>query len=187
MFHSGQWERIFCLVQTIHFSPSSGNVFFNESFIPSIGKGFPHQYKQSTLLESSFLLAENVTDMSGNHILKTGLIFAGGNSFSLPLAEIFFKQFFIPAWKYIFQSRGKSIIFYLDLFPCQWKPLFRLWASLFKALITAIDNDFLCFFSDISTNVSSFPASGNRFSGQWKPFFLPFSDTSVTDSVTFSL
>ena len=31
--------------------------------------------------ESSFQLAETVTDMSGNHFLKTDLILASGNSF----------------------------------------------------------------------------------------------------------
>ena len=64
------------------FFPSSGNVFFNESFIPSIGEGFSLYWKPSTLLESSFLLVKTVTDMSGNHFLRKDLILASGNSFS---------------------------------------------------------------------------------------------------------
>ena len=55
---------------------------FNESFIPLIGKRFSLCWKPSTLLESSFLLAKTVTDMSENHFLKTYLILASGNSFS---------------------------------------------------------------------------------------------------------
>ena len=80
MLHSGQWKRIFWLVQTVSFFPSSGNVFFNESFIPSIREGFSLYWKPSTLLESSFLLAE--TDMSGNHFLQTNLILTSGTHFS---------------------------------------------------------------------------------------------------------
>ena len=57
-------------------------MFFKESFIPAIGKGFFLQWKPSTLPESSFPLTETVTDMSGNHFLKIDLILAGGNSFS---------------------------------------------------------------------------------------------------------
>ena len=34
------------------------------------------------LLESSFLLAKTVTDVTGNHFLKADLILASGNSFS---------------------------------------------------------------------------------------------------------
>ena len=52
----------------------SGNVFFNESFIPAIGEGFSLYWEPSTLLESSFLLAETVTNISGNHFLKRDLI-----------------------------------------------------------------------------------------------------------------
>ena len=62
--------------------PYSGNVFFNKSFIPVTGKGFSLSWKPSTLLESSFLLGKTITDMSGNHVLKTKLILASGNSFS---------------------------------------------------------------------------------------------------------
>ena len=56
--------------------------FFKESFIPAIGEGFSFYWKLSTLLESYFLPAINVTDMSGNHFLKIDLILASGNSFS---------------------------------------------------------------------------------------------------------
>ena len=55
---------------------------FNESFILAIGEGFSLYWKPSTLLESFFLLAKTVTDMSGNHFSKTDLILANGNSFS---------------------------------------------------------------------------------------------------------
>ena len=48
------------------FFPSSGNVFFNESFILANGEGCSLYWKLSILLESSFLLAKNVTDMNGN-------------------------------------------------------------------------------------------------------------------------
>ena len=53
--------------------------FFYESFIPAIGEGFSLYWKPSTLLESSFLLAKTVTDMSGNYLLKIDLILASGN------------------------------------------------------------------------------------------------------------
>ena len=176
MFHSGQWKRIFWLVQPINFFPvQCKRIFFNESFIPAIGKGFSHQFKASTLLESSFLLAETVSDMSGNHFSKERPYSCRRNSFLFSLPQIFFKQFFIPAWKHIFQSRRKSIAFYLDFFSCQWKPLFRLWTSLFKALITAIGNDFLFFLSNISTNVSSFSSSINVF---LNTFSIPTSGNS---------
>ena len=52
------------------FFPYSGSVFFNESFIPAIGEGFSLYSGLSTLLEF-FLLAKTVTDMNGNHFLKT--------------------------------------------------------------------------------------------------------------------
>ena len=62
----------FCLVEMY---------FFNESLIRAIGEGFALYWKPSTILESSFLLAKTITDMSGNHFLKTDLILASGNSF----------------------------------------------------------------------------------------------------------
>ena len=64
-------KRFFRLVE-IHFltNPSFHLLEKDFFFIPS------------TLLESSLLLAKTVTDMSGNHFLKTDLIFASGNSFS---------------------------------------------------------------------------------------------------------
>ena len=55
--------------------------FFEESVIPTIGEGFSLYWKPSALLESSFLLAKTVTDMSGNRFLKTDLILTNGNSF----------------------------------------------------------------------------------------------------------
>ena len=48
---------------------SSGNVFFNEFFIPVIGEGFFSLMETGTLLESFFLLAETVTAMSGDQCL----------------------------------------------------------------------------------------------------------------------
>ena len=56
--------------------------YFNECFIPATGKGVSTWWKPSNVLESSFLLAETVTDMSENHFLKTDLILASVNSFS---------------------------------------------------------------------------------------------------------
>ena len=66
----------------IGFFASSGNVFFNESIIPAIGEGFPLYCEPSTLLESSFLLAKTVTDMSGNRFLETDLVLPSETSFS---------------------------------------------------------------------------------------------------------
>ena len=57
---------------------SGGNGFFNEYFIPTIGEAFSLYWKLSTLLESSFLLAKTVTNMSVNHFLKRDLILASG-------------------------------------------------------------------------------------------------------------
>ena len=66
----------------INFFSSSENVFFDETFIPAIREGFSLYWKPSAFLERSFLLAKTVTNMSGNHFLKTDLILASGNSFS---------------------------------------------------------------------------------------------------------
>ena len=60
-----------------------------------------------TLLDSSFLLAETVTDMSGNQFLKKDLILdilASGN-------HIFFKEFFISASGNIFFSLEEKVLF----------------------------------------------------------------------------
>ena len=61
------------------FSPSSGNIFLNESFIPAIGEGFPFSWRPSTLIESFFLLADTVTYMNENQFLKKKIIPVGGN------------------------------------------------------------------------------------------------------------
>ena len=42
--------------------------------------------------------------------------------------------------------KEKVLLFILSFFPCQWNPIFKLQRSLFKTLITAIDNYFICFF-----------------------------------------
>ena len=102
-------------METISFFPSSGNVFCNESFIPAIGEGFFLWWKGSNLLESSFLLAETVTDLSGNHFLKTELILASGNHFLL-LPQIFLKKFFIPAGGNTFSVQKKKYCFLLRTF-----------------------------------------------------------------------
>ena len=60
---------------------SSGNVFLNESFIPAIGEGLSLSCG-NRLCDKFFLLAEGVTDMSGNQFLKTNLILATENRFS---------------------------------------------------------------------------------------------------------
>ena len=111
MLHFGQWKRIFWLVQPISFFPSSENVFFNESFISAFGEGFSLQWKPSILLESSFPQAETVTDMTGSHFLKTDHILASGNHF-LPLSQIFFKMFFIPASGKTFFSPEEKVLFF---------------------------------------------------------------------------
>ena len=121
MLQSGQEKRIFWLVQTI-------SLFFvlwkhfNEFFFPSIGERFSLKWKLPTLLESSFVIVETVTYMSGNHFLKTDPIFASGNSFysqwksfSSIVSDIFQEVFHPDQWKHIFQSRRKSIVFYLEL------------------------------------------------------------------------
>ena len=74
-------ESILCLVETISFFSSIRNLFFEEFFIPAIREGYSVEWKPSTLLESSFLLGETVTDME-NHFLKRDLILASENSFS---------------------------------------------------------------------------------------------------------
>ena len=71
-------ETDFLASTTHNLFPSNGNLFFNESFL---AEKFSLQWKPSTLLVSSFLLAENVTDTSGNHCLKTDFILASVNSF----------------------------------------------------------------------------------------------------------
>ena len=91
--------------------PSSGNVFFNESFIPAIGEEFSLYWKPSTLLESFFLLAKTVTGVSENHFLKTGLVLASGNHF-LPLPQIFLKKFFILASGNTFFSPEDKVLFF---------------------------------------------------------------------------
>ena len=74
-------ETDFLASTTPNLFPSNGNLFFNESFFAAIREKFSLQWKPSTLLVSSFLLAENVTDTSGNHCLKTDFILASVNSF----------------------------------------------------------------------------------------------------------
>ena len=57
---------------------SSGNVFLNELLIPAIGERFFSLVDHVTLFERLFLLAK--TDfMSGDQLLNTELILAGGN------------------------------------------------------------------------------------------------------------
>ena len=98
----------------------------------------------STLLESSLLLAKTATDMSGNHFLKTDLIFATGNSFSnqwkprSSSSRLMETHFSVQKKKYFFLLR--------TFFSWQCKPLFKLQGSLFKTLLNPIGNDFLSFF-----------------------------------------
>ena len=80
----------FRVVETDFLASTNHKLFFrlvetyslNESFISAIGEGSSVHWEPSTLIESSFLLAKTVTDMSGYHFLKTDLIFANGSSFS---------------------------------------------------------------------------------------------------------
>ena len=76
-------NQFLCIFQRLlpvtAFFPSTGNIFFSEFFSPTIGEGFSLYWKPSTLLESAFLLAETVTDMSGNQFLKKDLFLASGN------------------------------------------------------------------------------------------------------------
>ena len=103
--------------------PYSGSVFFNEFLFPAIGEGFSLQWKPSTSLEISFLPAETFTDVCENHFLKTDFIHASENSF--PSQQISSSSIVsnisqgVPQprqWKHIFQSRRKSIVFYLEPF-----------------------------------------------------------------------
>ena len=75
----------FQVVETEFLASTNDNLFFrlvetyfltNLSF-QLLEKDF--LFSGNRLLESSFLLAEIVTDMGGNHFLKTDLIFANGN------------------------------------------------------------------------------------------------------------
>ena len=138
----GQWKQIFWLARTISFFTSSRTYFFKKSYIPAIEEGFSLQSEPPTLLESSFLLAETITDMIGIHFLKTDLIlpvkthFLASENHFLPLSQIFFKEFFIPANENTFFSPEERVLFFTQNFlSCQWKPLFKLQRSLF--------NDFL--------------------------------------------
>ena len=90
-------------------------IFFNESFISAIGEGFSLYWKPSTLLDSSFVLAKTITNMNGNHFLKTNFILASGNHF-FPLPQIFFKKFFIPASGNTFSSPGERYCYLLRTF-----------------------------------------------------------------------
>ena len=187
MVHSGQWTRIFRLVQTISFFPSSGNVFFNESFIPAI-RGFSLYWKPSTLFESSFLLAKTVIDMSGNHFLKTNLILASGNSFSsqwkpfLPLPQMFFKKFFIPASGNKFFSPEEKVFLLRTFFPAIGNHDLNYREAYLRILSLLLATVFFDF-SDVSATVSSFFVQQKCIlkqilhSCQWKPikafFHLP--------------
>ena len=84
MFYSGQWKRIFCLVQTISFFPSCGKTFF--------------------LTNPSFQLLQNDFPFSGNHLLYLRVLSYQPKP---PLCE--WKPFFKDRsyscwWKLIFQS-----------------------------------------------------------------------------------
>ena len=70
------------------------------------------------LLQSSFLLAETVPNISGN---QADLILADGNHF-LPFSQIFFKEFFIPASGNTFFSPEEKLMFF-TFFSCLSKPL----------------------------------------------------------------
>ena len=65
--------------------------------------------------------AETVTGMSGNQFLKKALFslvetgFVARENHFLPLSQIFFMESFIPASENTFQSKRKSIAFYLEL------------------------------------------------------------------------
>ena len=164
MLHSGQQKRTFWLVKTIRIFSVQFKRIFNKSFIPDIGEAFFHQQKQSTLLESSFLLAKTVTDMSINNFLKTAFILVNGNSLcsqwkpSSSIASYIFQEVLHPGqWKQIFQSRRKIIVFFTyKFFPRWWKLLFKLQRSLFEKLLSLLLTIIYFNFSDISANVSSF-------------------------------
>ena len=67
---------------------------------------------------------------------------ASENDF-LPLPQIFFKKFFIPANGNTFFSPEEKLQLYTQSFlSCWWKTLFKLKRSLFKILITTIGNGF---------------------------------------------
>ena len=89
ILRSGYWKLFSRLYKTffIYFSetsasesffPSSRNVFLNESFIPTNGKGFFLQ-KLSTLFESLFLISEAVTYTSEKQFSNIELILTSGN------------------------------------------------------------------------------------------------------------
>ena len=142
-------------------------------------KHFPLYWRPSTLLDSSFLLARTVTDMSGNPFLRIDLIPAGGNSFSIQwnpffstVSDILQVVLYLCQCKHIFQSRRKSIAFYLEIFSASGNHYLNYREAYLKLLATIFFG-----FSDIPANTSSFhvqqkvflnkfsiPASVNRFS-----------------------
>ena len=112
------------LVSTNHklILPSSGDIFFNESFIPAKREQSSLYWKLSTW--EFFSTSQNCHWYEWKHFLKTYLILASGNSFSSYwkpfsfIASDIFQGILHPGlWKHIFQSRSKSIVFYLELFP----------------------------------------------------------------------
>ena len=164
MLHSGQWKRIFWLVQTISFFLSSGDVFFNKSFIPAIG-GFSLQQKPSTLLERSLLLVETVNDMSGNLFL--------------PLSQIFFKEFFIPASETHLSVQKKKYCFLVRTFFPAGENYLNYREAYLRLLSLLLATIFLDL-SDIPANVSIIFVQQKRIlkqilhSCQWKPIFCLF-------------
>ena len=96
--------------------PYSGNVFFNESFIPAIEERFflvetvyytweffppsrtCHWYELKPFLKGRPYLVENDFLASRNHFL--------------PLPQIFFKKFFIPASGNTFSGPEEKVLFF---------------------------------------------------------------------------
>ena len=119
------------------------------------------------LLEKYFLFSGNrllylrvlsVTDISGNHFLKTDLILthflARGNHF-LPLSQIFFKELFIPARGNTFFSPEEIVLFFTQKFFSAGGKHLNYREAYLKLLSLLLATIFFGF-SDIPANVSSF-------------------------------
>ena len=123
MLHFSNQRRIFSLVKT---------VFFTCEFFPTSRNHNLYEWKPYFKSRPYSCLETHLLD-SGNHFL--------------PLPQILFKEFLIPDSGNTFFSPKEEVLFFTQgLFSCQWKPLFKLQRSLFKALVTAIDNNFIRIF-----------------------------------------
>ena len=189
MRHSGQWKRIFWLVQTIFyiffqrllpekaFFLSSGNLVLKESFIPAIGERYFFLIKTITLLESFFyqrkpsLLFQFWKEWKSifRHnlfLLVENDFLAIGNHF-LPLSLIFFTESFIPVSGNAFFSPKEQYFLFRAFLPASENHYLNYTEAYLKPLLLLLATIFL--------NSLNNPVNGRNFPSNRNVFLIEFS------------